>query len=156
MSIIFADFDGCLHPETSDQQFSNLHYLWAILRACPHVEVVFSTSWREAYSMEHLVEFVTFGGGEDLEHRFIGATPQIISARGTYTSSATDHSREMECRLWIEGNGRQGQPWIALDDIKDWFSPGCPQLHLVNYKTGLTEADATALIEELQTWKVST
>lgn len=151
--ILLLDFDGVLHPETGDEQLTNLCQLWAILRACPHVEVVFSTSWREAYSMEHLVEFVTFGDGEDLEHRFVGATPQIIATRGNYSSTVTDYSREQECRLWIEGN-QPGQPWIALDDHSDWFSPRCPHLYLVNYKTGLTEADASSLIEELQAWEV--
>jgi len=151
MTLLFLDADGVTHPETADvdELFSCNEHLWTILRACPQVRVVFSTSWREAHTLENLIELVTHGGGEDLVHRFIGANPQIIKTRGAYTSAVGDYSREQECQLWLLGNGMHDHAWLAIDDIGDWFSPGSPNLYKVNYQTGLTEDDARAIITML-------
>jgi hypothetical protein len=82
-TILFLDFDGVLHPiQRSEPDFCRLELLWKILRACPDVEVVFSTSWRKIYSPDEIIEFVTFGGGEDMAHRFIGSTPSIVTEVG--------------------------------------------------------------------------
>ena len=75
--IIFLDFDGVLHSHDIDDDkylFSRVSLLWQILRGCPGVDVVFSTSWRNTYQFYELIDFVNYGGGEDLEHRFIGTT----------------------------------------------------------------------------------
>ena len=74
--ILFLDFDGVLHPHLRHEpDFCRLPLLWGILRAAPEAKVVFSTSWREVYRPDEMVEFVTYGGGEDLAHRIIGQTP---------------------------------------------------------------------------------
>lgn len=80
--ILFLDFDGVLHPETGKMPFENTHLLWQILRKAPDVRVVFSTSWRESYSFDELVNFATFGGGESLSHLFVGVTPVVPVAQG--------------------------------------------------------------------------
>jgi len=71
------DFDGVLHPEPSDatEVFCRAPFLWEILEAHPNVDVVFSTSWRELFPVEVLVDFATRKGGEHLAGRFLGATP---------------------------------------------------------------------------------
>lgn len=144
--ILFLDFDGVLHPEDRDAvAFCQAHLLWQILRACPHVQVVFSTSWREVQSMNELVEFVTHGGGEDLRPRFIGTTPKVI----TDPQANFHRSREAECLAWLEMNGHIETPWLAIDDIDHWFSPSSTNLHLTNYKVGLTDADVEAIIAKL-------
>lgn len=126
--ILFLDFDGVLHPDIPDrpEDFSCRLYLWQILRACPTVEVVFSTLWRELHSIDDLVEFVTKGGGEDLAHRFIGRTPSIggASSQGAASCPASPfYRREMECRLWLSENGQQNRLWLALDDFDAYFPP---------------------------------
>lgn len=153
--ILFLDFDGVLHPENPNrpEDFSCRPHLWQILRACPTVEVVFSTAWRDINPFDDLVKFATQGGGEDLEHRFIDATPSIGGVHSI--AGAADHAgpfyrREMECRLWLSNNGQQDQPWLALDDFDAYFSPSCQTLYLVSHETGLTEADVAALIERLK------
>lgn len=136
--VLFLDFDGVLHPERGAAElFSRVQVLWRILRACPLVEVVFSTSWREFHRFEELLEFVTHGGGEDLAARFIGMTPVTLS--GT--------TRATECREWLRSNGKESQRWLALDDVDDGFSP--QNLYFVDRRTGITDLDVDPLVERL-------
>ena len=149
-TILFVDFDGVCHPDLYTVEFGKAKHLWSILRACPQVECVLSTSWREHYTFERMVEFVTFGGGEDLEHRFIGATPSLLREKNAYYGKPV-YAREAECRAWILGNNRQLRHWLAIDDIADWFSPAPnPHFYWVNPKSGLTEEDARVIIEMMK------
>jgi len=147
--LIFIDFDGVLHPlQRSEAEFVRLPLLWKILRAAPHVEAVFSSSWREIYRPDELVEFVTSGGGEDLAHRFIGQTPRTPRARSTYVPGHNSE-RHNECLRWLAENGRQHRAWLAIDDVPQVFPPNSPNLYLVNGKTGLTNEDVAAIIERI-------
>lgn len=143
------DFDGVTHPDTadSDQLFCRTPLLWQIMRACPAVQVVFSTSWREIHRPDELLDFATFGGGEGLAHRFIGQTPIIVKEPGAFIHGHV-YKREDECREWLRINGGINQPWLALDDYAYWFRG--PNLHLVDRLTGLTDADVTVIIERIQ------
>lgn len=146
--ILFLDFDGVCHPESGDAEalFCRVELLWQILRACPETEVVFSTSWRESYKFDELLEFVTYGGGEDLARRFVGATPLVVRGKWAYQTERSYH-REAECRLWLAGNNQQHRPWLVLDDTAFWFKG--PTLYLVNHQNGLTDADVAAVIARI-------
>lgn len=150
--ILFLDFDGVLHPIRcvgclDEPLFSRAPALWEILRACPHVKVVFSTTWRVSYPLCELVKFTTQSGGEDLAHRFVGTTPDLEN-EGHYGR------RDLEIQSWLNDHGHTG-PWLAIDDMQDLFPDEAgekadyPHLYLVEYRTGLTDADATAIIERL-------
>ncbi|UCV20082.1 HAD domain-containing protein [Ferribacterium limneticum] len=154
--IIFLDFDGVLHPETTLStrvNFQHLPLLWRILRAVPEVEVVFATSWRNSHSLDQLVAIVTRGGGEDLAHRFIGVNPVVDKA--SREQGDLGHRRD-ECIQWLEANQsrfpfwKKDIPWIALDDIAYWYGLPCFNLHMTDYKTGLTEVDVGAIIKKLE------
>lgn len=143
--ILFLDFDGVLHPENPerDADFTCNRYLWEVLRACPRVEVVFSTTWREFHPVDELVGFATNGGGEDLASRFIGVTPIIADHSGA------PGRREQECRLWRTDHAQHTRSWIALDDFEEYFTVGCGNLYLVDHRVGLTAMDAFRLIQRL-------
>jgi hypothetical protein len=147
--ILFLDFDGVLHPiSDKERDFSRLPKLWEILRSCPHVNVVLSTSWREIYTPAELFQFVTNGGGEDLLDRFIGINPLVLREAGSFYTG-TYFRRERECQLWLAGNGHQHRFWLALDDVADSFSPSCANLYLINEHTGLTDEDVLAIVERI-------
>ena len=149
--ILFLDYDGVLHPHLrTEPDFCRVALLWQILGTFPTVEVVFSTSWRQIYRFDEMLRFVTNGGGEDLEHRFIGTTPSIVREQMANITGAG--RREQECRLWLSGNGQQQRSWIALDDTAVFFTTDCPMLYLVDKTTGLTGADVTNLIARIK-WK---
>lgn len=143
--ILFLDFDGVTHPKLMGAEvFCRTPLLWKILRACPDVQVVFSTSWREVHRPEELLDFATYGGGEDLAHRFVGQTPRI------HAPSDCD-PRGLECHRWLEANGHSGTVWLALDDDSELFHRMFrPNLYLVNGDTGLTEEDVAAIIQRIQ------
>lgn len=141
--ILFLDFDGVTHPEfIGAQVFCRTPLLWQILRACPDVQVVFSTSWREVHRPEELLDFATYGGGEDLVHRFIGQTPRL--------HACSDYDpRLLECLRWLESNGHADSSWLALDDVPQNFN-NHTNLYLVDRTTGLTDADVAAIIQRIQ------
>lgn len=140
---IFLDFDGVLHGVMRrEPDFCRLPLLHQILRACPNANVVFSTSWREIYRPDELVEFVTRDGGQDLAHRFIGQTPRL--------HACSDYDpRLLECLRWLENNGHADSPWLALDDVPQNFN-NHPNLYLVDRTTGLTKKDANAIIQRIR------
>lgn len=150
MTILFLDFDGVLHPKNTDQEtvFCCVELLWKILRACPNVEVVFSTSWRELHKFDELLDFVTYGGGEDLVRRFIGVNPSILLESGANHAGQL-YQREEECLSWLVTNIQSHHPWLALDDADCWFAR--PNLYLVNPETGLTDADVLAIVGRIKT-----
>jgi hypothetical protein len=141
--LLFLDFDGVLHPYTCGDKdvFCRAELLWRILRACPNVEVVFSTSWREIFSFEEMVIFVSRGGGEDLVSRFIGKTP-VLKDGGDLPR------RDIEIQNWIDTN-EYSCHWLAIDDMPRMFN-GHPNLYVVAGHRGLTDADVVALIDEFK------
>jgi len=150
--LLFLDFDGVLHPLRGDgidaRLFSRVAALWEILRACPDVRVVFSTSWRETYKFDELTALVTRDGGEDLAHRFIGCTPNL-EGEGFYGR------RDLEIQSWLEDYD-PAVPWLALDDMPELFAgedgeeADYTNLHLVDYQTGLTATDVVAIIGRIE------
>lgn len=163
--ILFLDFDGVMHPGTGRMQdrFCRAPLLWEILRACHEVEVVFSSSWRELYQCCQMTEFVTRGGGEDLVRRFIGATPDTRAARalfgfcGLEAPDSDFMCRELEIEVWRRTDGFKvgalGRPWLAIDDVEEWFAEGSKNLHLVNGRTGLTPNDVEQIVARFITYR---
>lgn len=148
--ILFLDFDGVLHPlQLHEPDFCRLPLLWEILRACPDVEVVFSTSWRAIYRFDEMVGFVTRGGGEDLAHRIIGVNRAPCPIQG-----GRPCRRHYDCIKWLEDNGHEDRSWLALDDIASSFVPSPPaaiqRLYLVDGTRGLTNEDVLAIIGRIQ------
>lgn len=117
----FLDFDGVLHPffplpDLSDEEnahFSSLPRFEAIVRQCPNLMLVISSSWRNKYSLEELRRFFS----PDIAQRIIGATPAIGSGSG-------DGARQVEVEAWLEQRGLAGQRWIGIDDYATLYSPG--------------------------------
>jgi hypothetical protein len=147
--ILFLDFDGVLHPffptkeltDEENQLFSRTPLLWKILRALPTAKVVISSSWRDSYDFDNMLDFVTHGGGEDLAHRFTGITPNL-EEEGLYGR------RDLEIQRWLDTNNHTGK-WLAIDDMETLFTGDHPYLYLVNGDMGLTDADALEIIRKL-------
>lgn len=130
--------DGVLHPSpAAGNVFCCVQHLWTILRARPSIEVVFSSSWREVYDPEVMLDFVTSNGGEDLLARFVGSNPVLRTEEA--------YQREAECLAWLYGNGFADQPWLALDDAGQSFQERSP-LYRVDPQTGLTPDDVPRIL----------
>ena len=112
--MLFLDFDGVLHPsggESSGARFSRRPLLETLLREpdlC-HVEIVISSTWREAYPLKQLISFFS----EDIRPRIIGVNPTLVDV-------APRHLRYREIKSWLVAYPEIGH-WAALDDAVDDF-----------------------------------
>ncbi len=133
--LLFLDFDGVMHPDRCgvDRYFCHLGLLEDWLRKRPSVEVVISSSWRAVHPLDEIQGYFS----QDLQHRVIGATPQLL--RHTWSETERKHLfvREVEIALWLEGSGMSASPWVVLDDMAELFSPQHPRLVLCDGRVGL-------------------
>jgi hypothetical protein len=125
--LLFLDIDGVLHPvgvdySFSSRFFSHLPRLEALLREFDSVDVVISSDWRRAESIEQLQGYF----GADIQHRIIGATPQMDP------NLVVRHRRQLEIQAWLDGNGRSDAEWVALDDWPGSFEAGFERLVLTD------------------------
>jgi hypothetical protein len=125
--LLFLDIDGVLHPvgvdySFSSRFFSHLPRLEELLREFNSVDVVISSDWRLAESIEQLQRYFS----ADLRHRVIGATPQIDP------NLVVHHRRQLEIQTWLDGNGRSDAEWVALDDWPSNFEVGFARLVLTD------------------------
>lgn len=127
--LLFLDVDGVLHPLNIDYTFnsrffSHLPLLEELLREFRSVDVVISSDWRLADSIEQLQHYFS----DDIRDRIIGATPQIDP------DAVIHHRRQLEIQAWLEGNGRNDAEWVALDDWASHFEAGFKRLVLTDPK----------------------
>ncbi len=142
--IIALDFDGVLHPRSTHNEpvFCRLPLLEQWMRANQHVDVIISSSWREAHPLDEMKSY--FSG--DLQHRILGTTPisdRLLGRRWVRTPSelaASKFARQYEIEAWMKGTANPGRKWVALDDEPRLFEPGCQNLVLCNHETGLSSA----------------
>ncbi len=125
--LLFLDVDGVLHPVGADYSFSSRFFshlprLEELLREFDSVDVVISSDWRLAESIEQLQRYFC----ADIRHRIIGATPQIDP------NVVVHHRRQLEIQAWLDGNGRSDAEWVALDDWPSSFEPGFARLVLTD------------------------
>jgi hypothetical protein len=144
--ILALDIDGVLHPAVNYDaalMLSNLPLLEDVLRRCPHVDVVISSTWRETRTLPDLQALFS----PDIRCRVIGVTPQWRdiqdeAAFGTYV-------RQAEIEAWLKSTGRAWEQWLAVDDQRHLFRPFCANLFATNPATGLTGGDCEMLARRL-------
>lgn len=127
--LLFLDVDGVLHPVGADYSFSSRFFshlllLEELLREFQSVEVIISSDWRLAESIERLQQYFS----NDIRHRIIGATPQIDP------DVVVHNRRQLEIQAWLDGNGRHDAEWVALDDWPSHFEVGFARLVLTDPK----------------------
>jgi hypothetical protein len=145
--ILFLDFDGVMHPDAAeqDQHFRCASRIEEVLRDFPAVQVVISSSWREAYTLEQIRGFFS----PDIAARIHDVTPVLVAAE-MLPEALCSFMREGECLTWMKLHRPEGTPWIALDDQAWRFQPMCPNLLLTDPKTGFTDENAQTLRQHLE------
>ena len=135
--LLFLDFDGVLRRRTSplyELDRDLVGNLEAVLRALPDVEVVITSSWREAFSLDEIRSRFS----PDIGARIVGVTPSSRSRDGFY------RHREVSAYLKSAAATR----WVALDDDREHYPPEAPVL-LVDPEVGLDAAMAAELARRL-------
>lgn len=138
--ILFLDFDGVLHP------FSRPHgpltlvpHFERVMRDFPQVDIVISSTWREAYGLAQLRSFFS----DDIAARIVDVTP-------VFSPLTYQHVREIEIRSWLQGNGKGDEEWLAIDDTSSFFGPDCENLILVDGEIGFNLATERELRKRLR------
>jgi hypothetical protein len=137
--ILFLDFDGVLHPV--DRPTGTLVLLPAlerVLRDFAEVDIVISSAWREAYTLEQLRGLFA----PDIQARVIDVTP-------IFAEIDRPAPREAEILAWLQSAGRTEEEWVAIDDIAWFFSPACPNLILTETTIGFDAEVAQTLRRRL-------
>ncbi|NJA90137.1 hypothetical protein HCX48_13030 [Rhodocyclus tenuis] len=145
--ILFLDFDGVLHPQyegqaaPADVAFCHLPRFEAVMRDFPDVEIVISSSWREHLPLDALRARFSL----DIAARISGTTELPVYV----TEPPLIERREWEIVSWLIAQGRQDEPWIALDDAVWQFKEHRQRVVSCLWYVGMDDATEAALREEL-------
>lgn len=136
--VLFLDFDGVLHPFGRDTAlFALLPEFERVMRDFDDVDIVISSTWREAHGLEWLRGLFS----PDFRRRIIDVTPVL--------DPEMPHVREAEIAAWLRDAGRKDEGWLAIDDTDWFFSPGCRNLILVDAATGFSASTERQLRQRL-------
>lgn len=76
--LLYLDFDGVLHRRMNET-FERMPLLEKILKQCPELHIVVSSSWRETMTLEGLKYLFPVA----FRHRIIGVTPSLQEVKDT-------------------------------------------------------------------------
>lgn len=148
--ILFLDFDGVTHPDPCRKEafFCQLPLIEDVLRENKHVDVVISSSWRYDHRLPELKAYFS----SDIRTLVIDVTPSVARTddEGWIPPHLLQHHREWECRKWIRQHCPMDTPWLAIDDVSDWFLPGCADLLSTRSELGFQPEQASKLREMLK------
>ena len=112
--LIFLDFDGVLRRADSPQYQLDEDCLVCFqdsVRALGDVQIVISSSWKDAFSLEDIKGRFD----PDIADRIVGTTPSAQRIDG--------HAREEEVEAFLRARGWEQRRWIAIDDVSDHYEP---------------------------------
>ncbi|ABD70755.1 conserved hypothetical protein [Rhodoferax ferrireducens T118] len=148
--ILFLDFDGVTHPDPCRKGafFCQLPLIEDVLRENKHVDVVISSSWRYDHRLPELQAYFS----SDIRTLVIDVTPSVARTddEGWIPPHLLQHHREWECRKWIRQHCPLDTPWLAIDDVSEWFLPGCADLLITRSECGFQPEQASKLREMLK------
>ena len=145
LRVIMLDIDGvlCLLENNDARSFSSrcVDQLNRILRECPDVKLVISSTWRLLYPLHQLQDqFVD--QGLSYPERIIGHTPLLDS-----------RVRGEEIAQWLAGHP-EVTDFVIIDDDSD-MGKLLDRLFQTNFKNGLTPEIADSIIARFQKQFVS-
>ncbi len=117
--LLFLDIDGVLRRQNAPRYRLEAACLEAFENAMcwiPDAEIAISSSWREGFSLGELRGFFP----EELRAQIIGITP--------LAQSQDHYARHREVLAFLRARGLQNRPWIAIDDDREHYPPGCEVL----------------------------
>jgi hypothetical protein len=134
MVFVFLDIDGVCHPLPWYGQHFRKENMAALARALSGlpVNVVITSTWRESKTLDELKTCLGIIG-----EYVLGVTPVINDLVQTGL-------RHAEIELYWESLGVDYIPWVAVDDMTDYYRDDAP-LILTDASVGFTETDAVRL-----------
>ena len=138
---IFLDIDGVLRRKQSPLYRLDadcLHAFEQAIRSLPDLQIVISSTWREAFTLDHMRGLFS----PDIALRIIGVTPIAPNRDG--------HYRYREVLAYLKLNRREKDPWLALDDDPLHY-PRLDNVLLIDGERGFDSYAAQRLREALPT-----
>ena len=117
--IVFLDFDGVLRRDSSPPscfQTDCLTHFESAIRPFDDIEIVISSTWRVAVSLNEIRRFFS----SDIGPRIIGSTPEL--------DMEMRHQRFCEIIAYLDARDRKDETWLAIDDSPELFPADAPVL----------------------------
>lgn len=135
MRVLFADFDGVLHPSEQAEASRLTHFCWLpvlvdVLRSHPDVSIVVHSTWRYMYDDAELRMLL-----EPLGNQVVGSTgrgPRFESIRG-----------------WLYANKACKSYRVLDDDATEFPVPPPAELILCDPSSGVS---AEGVLSQLRAW----
>ena len=138
------------HPDPcrKEEFFGQLPLIENVLREYRQVEIVISSSWRYDHSLPELQAYFS----SDMRARVIDVTPTVARTddEGWIPRHLLQHHREWECRKWMRQHRHLDAPWLAIDDIADWFLPDSANLLTTQSGCGFQPEQSSVLGEMIK------
>lgn len=139
MKLLFLDFDGVLRRRNSplyEFEADLLNNLEETIRFAPNVNIVITSSWREAFGLN------------DLRRRFSADIAERIEGVTPLSHDFSDRRRYREVLAYLKRYHDFKTHWLALDDDSEHFPTDAPVL-IVDPDKGLDANAASKLMEWL-------
>lgn len=142
---LFLDFDGVLHhffPREDSSDLENARFAFlpefeAAIRKSPRqVQIIISSTWRRSHNLSELREFFS----PDIAGLITDVTPVLGTGNGP-------GARQDEVEAWLRSKGREGQEWVAIDDMPVLFRSGAA---VVACDDRFEEREAALLADAIQ------
>jgi len=127
--VLFLDFDGVLHPGTSET-FEFMPDLYHLLDLLPDLDIVVSSTWRTTASPSYLLGL--------FRPPYRSRVRDVIGPE-----VAEPHARQSAIEVYARTRGVDR--FLAVDDSAELFRPGCPWLILVPRLQGIGHGNAERL-----------
>jgi len=131
--LLFLDFDGVTHPAHDYVGFFRIEcmvWLDKIIRENSELQVVISSSWRKHYPIDELKTML----GPTVAPRVIGVTPVI-------NTPLLRAARYHEVIAHLEKTNNNNANWLALDDVKEFYTGHEGKVIFTNPMFGITQKE---------------
>jgi len=146
--ILFLDFDGVLHPEPcydDTRLFCHRELFESVVRDCPYVEIVISSTWRHNLSLDEIRALFS----PEVSEKIVGVTPDWVDLPDLQEVIG-QYRRHVEIEGYLRRSGKPWQDWVALDDKAYWFKPFLRNLVRCDSTIGMTPEIAESLRNKLK------
>lgn len=137
MFYVFLDFDGVVHPASANGRYFREENIKALEAALDGYEaqIIISSTWRLDVPLPELRTLL----GPKLGEMVVGITPEV-------DDPFLHNPRQAEAELYLEQDGVDPWPWMAIDDTPAFYREDAPVV-LTDSRMGFQLSDVPVFRE---------